>query len=490
MLYSSILGKFEWFYGLLKTKPILIIILASLIVQAMYFIRIQSVYPSYGLTTEHYYSLIAINLLNHGEFATGEYPNLERDTKRPPLYTVFVAAIYGLFRQTEEIALIFNNLFHILTIWTTYLIGRRINNNIGLIAAILFAIDPIGIINANKNQAESMYGCLFALFFLSSLSIFSKNVTVTKIGICSVLLGLATLTRAPSVYLIFPLSLAFFIAHKWYIKSLTNFKIVQMIIVLVLIQGVLIGSWMTRNYVVSGNPDFAGMSAIHLHGYFAPLVIGKVEGLSYREAKQKLKLELKNDKVYNNLVETGAKQKYEIQKALQVIFNHPIHASTIIIQQIPVIFISYPLNSATVFLSSDQREKLERFTTTYIQRKSSRLDISGYLDLIKFYFKNGLSLILIHGAVYKIFYSFFMLGGAVGTIAFLKNPQTRSVGILYLVVIMYLVLIYATWPSGRLRISLIPIYAIPAALCFFNAYKISYLGMGMRLLGRFRKKIL
>ena len=489
MLYSSILGIFKVFYGLLKAKPILIIILASLIVQTMYFIRIQSIYPPYGLTTEHYYSPIAINLLNHGEFATGEYPNLEQDTKRPPLYTVFVAAIYGLFKQTEEIALIFNNLFHILTIWTTYLIGRRINKNIGLIAAILFAIDPIGIINANKNQAESMYGCLFALFFLSSLSIFSKKVTVTKIAICSILLGIATLTRAPSLYLIFPLSVAFFIAHKWYIKSLPTFKIVQMTIILVLIQGVLLGSWMTRNYAVSGNPEFAGMSAIHLHGYFAPLVIGKIEGIPYREAKQKLKLELKNDKVYNNLVGNGSKQRYEIQKALQVIFNHPIDTSTIIIQQIPIIFINYPLNSATIFLSSYQREKLEKFTTSYLQRKSNRLDISGYLDIIKFYFNNGLSLILIHGAAYKIFYTLFMLGGAVGTITFLSNPQTRPVGIIYLVVIMYLVLIYSTWPSGRLRISLVPIYAIPAAVCFFNAYKLLSLGMSMKLFGIFKKKM-
>ena len=172
------------------------------------------------------------------------------------------------------------------------------------------------------------------------------------------------------------------------------------------------------------------MSAIHLHGYFAPLVIGKIEGISYREAKQKLKLELKNDKVYNNLVGNGSKQRYEIQKALQVIFNHPIHTSTIIIQQIPIIFINYPLNSATIFLSSYQREKLEKFTTSYLQRKSNRLDISGYLDIIKFYFNNGLSLILIHGAAYKIFYTLFMLGGAVGTIAFLSNPQTRPVGIL------------------------------------------------------------
>ena len=39
-----------------EAKPLAIILAVALVVQVVYFVRIQAEYPSYGLTSEHYYS--------------------------------------------------------------------------------------------------------------------------------------------------------------------------------------------------------------------------------------------------------------------------------------------------------------------------------------------------------------------------------------------------------------------------------------------------
>ena len=161
-----------------ETKVLLVLLAVALGIQLIYFVRIQSIYPGFGLTTEHYYSEPAVNVLRHGTYGFGESPDIERTTKRPPLYSVVLAGIYGVLGVDERLALVFNNAFLVLTVLVAYLIGRTFSPKIGVLAALLFALDPIGLINANKNQADALYGLLFALFFLATLRSFGSSATL------------------------------------------------------------------------------------------------------------------------------------------------------------------------------------------------------------------------------------------------------------------------------------------------------------------------
>ena len=149
-----------------RSRILLVILVIVAIIQTIYFIRIQDLYPSYGLTTEHFYSPLAVNLLEHGIYGEGEHPNIERITKRPPFHSVFLAIIYGLLGQNELYSLILNNVFLWITVILVYKIGSYISQPVGLISAALFAADPVIYLTANKNQPDILYAMQLAVFLL------------------------------------------------------------------------------------------------------------------------------------------------------------------------------------------------------------------------------------------------------------------------------------------------------------------------------------
>ncbi len=448
-----------------ETRLLIMLLAVALVVQAVYFVRIQALYPSYGLTTEHFYSPLALNLLHHGVYGSGEYPDIEETTKRPPFYSLVLAGAYGLFGEDERVGLLISNLFLWLTIIVVFLIGRQLSPIVGLTAALFFVMDPIGVINANKNQAGTLYGLLIALFFLVSIQAFTPSVTLRRTLASSLLLGLATLTRVSSLYLGFPLVLAFFAVHRWIIKRLSLARIVVLSLALFSIQALIVGGWMVRNNSVSGSPEFAAMSSIHLYNYYVPLVIAKKEGIGYEEARVNLAEELQSDPEYL-IIEPGPdRQSYIIRKSLRLILENPVQASLVLLEQAPLVFLNYPQNAASLFLGDKRRESLGAYLSDYVGSKSSRLDLTGYPKLAKHYITGGYGLLLLHGIFYKLFYVLFMLGGAAGVLLLLRRRDTRAQGIFYFVFIAYTLLVFSTWPSGRLRMGILPFYSVAAAYC-------------------------
>jgi 4-amino-4-deoxy-L-arabinose transferase-like glycosyltransferase len=462
-LASPLLRSYQATLRSREAKLLLILLAVALVVQVVYFVRIQSLYPSYGLTTEHFYSPLALNLLHHGVYGSGEYPDIEETTKRPPLYSLVLAGAYGLFGEDERVGLLISNLFLWLTIIVVYLIGRRLSPMVGLIAALLFVMDPVGVINANKNQAGTLYGLLIALFFLVSIQTFTPSVTLRHTLASSLLLGLATLTRVSSLYLGFPLVLAFFAVHRWVIRHFSLSRIVVLTLALFFVQALIVGGWMVRNNSVSGTHEFAGMSSIHLYNYYVPLVIAKKEGIGYDVARVNLANELQSDPEYLGIDTGPDRQSYAIRKSLRLILENPIQASLVILEQAPVVFLNYPQNAASLFLSDERRESLGAYLSDYVGNKSSRLDLSGYPKLARHYVSGGYGLLLLHGIFYKLFYLLFMVAGATGIFLLLRRRDTRAQGIFYFVVIAYTLLVFSTWPSGRLRMGILPFYSVVAA---------------------------
>ena len=284
-----------------EVKLLAIILAVALVIQTIYFVRIQAIYPPYGLTTEHFHSPTAVNILHHGVFGFGDPPDIERTTKRPPLYAVVLAGIYGVFGENEAYGLAFNNVLLFLTIVVVYFIGRTFSPKIGLIAALLFVLDPVGIINANKNNEQALYAFLLALFLLVTLRNFSQSASLKRTILSSLLLALATMTRAVSVYLWVPLLISFFFVHRRYIKRLPTKMLAALILVFFVIYGVIIGGWMIRNNSVHGNPDFASEQGLLFYNFFGPLVLGRANGTGYKEAKASLARELENNEKYQQL---------------------------------------------------------------------------------------------------------------------------------------------------------------------------------------------
>ena len=72
-------NKISYIYTLFNstsTALMVLILIGAAIVQSVYFIRIQSDYPSTGISQENQYSELAGNFKSHGNYCTGTAPNI------------------------------------------------------------------------------------------------------------------------------------------------------------------------------------------------------------------------------------------------------------------------------------------------------------------------------------------------------------------------------------------------------------------------------
>ena len=289
----------------LEARLLFVVLAVALTVQVFYFVRVQAIYPPEGLTTGVFYDLTARNILHHATFGFGDYPDIQKTTFRPPLYSLVLAGIYGAFGENPAFGLVFNNILLLLTVVVVYLIGRNFGPWIGVVAAALFALDPIGLITANKNGSDALFTFLMAVLVLLSLKAWSSKVNITTVALVSLVLALSSLTRAVSLYLWFPLLVSFAVAHRWRAPRLQWSRIALLMFVFLSIQGVLIGGWSARNYAVSGRADFASEKVDHVYDFFGPLVVARATGTSRKAINKELVAKLEANTEYQAMTSSG-----------------------------------------------------------------------------------------------------------------------------------------------------------------------------------------
>jgi len=450
-------------------KWLLVLLAVVLVVQVVYFVRIQSLYPPSGLTTEHFYSPLAVNLLHHGVYGTGEDPDFQLTSKRPPLHSVVLAGVYGIFGEDQRYGLVMNNVFLWLTIVVVYMLGRQISGRVGLAAALFFALDPIIFITANKNQADMFFALLLALFLLQTSRYFVDSANLRGLLASSLLLALATFTRAVSLYMWMPMMIYIIGIHRLPPISFGWRRIVVLAAAFWVIQLIFIGGWMVRNYNALGTLDFASEQAQLFNDFFGPLVVSRATGVSYKEAKIRLADELNNDPEYQGL-DKGASERYRLIRGIRMGLDNPLTAAKVYIEHIPVLFINYPVNSVTLFYDEARQDAIGEVFTAYRSEKTSRLDVSGYVDLSRYLKDQGFLFIVAHGAVYKLYYLLLLLGIAAGSVMILLDKRNRSLGLLLIVFIAYMVFSSSFWPTARLRIPIMPAGTIIAAFALLKGW--------------------
>jgi hypothetical protein len=443
----------------IEVKLLIIVLVLMAAVQAVYFVRVQALYPTYGLTTEEYYSPPAKNILHHGVYGFGEAPNIQETTFRPPLYSIVLAGAYWLLWEDEIIALILNNLACLGTIIVAYLIGCVFDRKIGLLAAFIYALEPARLVASNTVEAGALYGFFFALFFLVTLRLFSSDPTITRSVASSALLGISTFVRTASLYLWLPLLIALVFVQRILNPRVRLSQILVIVLLFTVVQGAIIGGWMYRNHAVSGNLDFASMTTVHLRNFFIPAIIARDEGISIPAAKTRYIRSFELDAEYLDL-DAGSREMYVVRQSARRILKSPITAIRIIVGHVPVLYLDYPMNTAVIFLGDDRRADVETEMAEYVRGKTSRLDVTGYKDVIVSFSRAGLVPLLFHAAFFKSYLLLMMPGILVGLWLLLSNRDRRSLGIMFLVVVGYMTLISSIWPAARFRLPISPIYSV------------------------------
>ena len=453
-------------FNTLNGRILFLIILSTITLQIIYFITFQNKYGELGYTTESYYQDTAINLITFKSYSQGDPP--VNTAYRPPLYPFTLAGVYTIFGKYPQLAIILNNLFIIISLFTTYLIGKKISPSIGLISAILFALDPVIFVNANRISAGSQYCMLISLFVFITINNFDRNITLKNSILSSLILGLATFTRALTLYISIPISIGIFIVQKYLIKNLNVKKTIYCILIFILIQILIIGSWMVRNYQQTDNFTYASMTSTHLGGYFIPLIISEKKNISYEEAQKEFKDIIEKDN-YSN-VSDNKKHNIVTSRSIEIIQDNPINTIKVMLKQSPVVFLNYPQTSASIFLNDEKYLKLNTFLVDYHLSKSSKMDVTGYINYIKHYAENNLIFPLIHAIVFKSYLILMMLIGITGSILLLINKTHRPKAIFLTIMMIYIIVICSTWPTARLRLTLLPINSVFAAFALTYIY--------------------
>jgi len=200
------------------------------------------------------------------------------NTFRTPGYPIFLAVIYYIFGIHPWIALIFQIILNILSVYLVYRIGAAlISEKAGLWAALFLAIDP----HQSYHTLTLTTDTIFVTVFLTAVLFFLKAVYVNKrIALSAVLCGIATLIRP--IGLQFPFVLVFFMPI---IKRLSFRRFFASSAVFIGIYAAVLLPWFIRNYQGFGHFSLSATSGYILY-YNTIFTEGGIRGKSYALAEK------------------------------------------------------------------------------------------------------------------------------------------------------------------------------------------------------------
>ncbi len=255
----------------LFNRKILVLLLVSLVIRILVFLRFQPWNPSVMqdqilIFDSFGYHNLAICIKNYLSFCG--------DAFRTPGYPAFMALVYSLFGNHPYAVLFIQIFLNLASVVLMYKIGNELfSEKVGFIAALLFSLDLHHIIFINYLLTETLYTTVFlaGLFYLiRGLKTNQARYFIVSGGIY----GISTLIRPISQYYIAGILLFLLI---WNYKKWKNG--LRVAVLLLAAYCMVIAPWCYRNY--------------HAFGHFA---VSNIKGYnllfwnaSYYEAKRQHK---------------------------------------------------------------------------------------------------------------------------------------------------------------------------------------------------------
>ncbi|MCC7105557.1 MAG: glycosyltransferase family 39 protein [Chloroflexi bacterium] len=173
--------------------------------------------------------------------------------KRPPGYSVFVAAALWVFGSQDVTGLlVLQHLAGVVTALLAFALGRLwAGRGAGVVAGALTALSGPLLVTEQYVMSETLFGLLVTAMHLGLLHALLRRST-RSLAIAGVLLGLAALTR-PVAQIVLPLAVVAVVVAfpRWKAALRGALVIASMYAVTVL-------PWMVRNQVVQGSFSIAG----------------------------------------------------------------------------------------------------------------------------------------------------------------------------------------------------------------------------------------
>ncbi len=271
-------------------KPILILIIIGIIVNAVFFIvfgsRVdwrQDYFIGEGDTAEYY--LLAKNMLAGNGFSFSESPPYFPTRFRTPAYPLFIAAILAVAKNVFAV-LIFQNILTILSAVILYLIARSLfgKGKLAFGLAVIFLLDPLILRHQNSLMSETVFVLLILLGFYYFWKYFEKN-NIADVIFSGFFIGLAALTKPIAQFL--PLVLAVILIF-WGIKRKIFKKIIFLLMIFFAIFSLTVAPWLIRNKIVFGDTRVSSVDLYNLYYVNAATVLAFRDGKSWKSVQGEL----------------------------------------------------------------------------------------------------------------------------------------------------------------------------------------------------------
>lgn len=204
------------------------------------------------------YATLAQTMLSTGRFAMS--PTSAPETFRTPAYPWFVAGVLALTKDIVYLPL-FQIMLSALSAALIFLIGARFfNRTVGVISAVLFALDPAGPMVTFVSMSDILF--VFLLLVGTYLLVSYTPISRWRVFVSGVVFGVFVLTRPMGLYIV-PVFAAWLLwenRHTW--KQAVT-------ITGIFLAGVffIVAPWMARNYAYFGHAATSSIGTYNLLFY-------------------------------------------------------------------------------------------------------------------------------------------------------------------------------------------------------------------------------
>ncbi|HEX6287613.1 MAG TPA: glycosyltransferase family 39 protein [Herpetosiphonaceae bacterium] len=417
------------------------------------------------------YDRRAMNLLRYGVFASEKAPPLTPDLDRTPVYPAMLAGVFAVAGHTPAAAILLQILLGSVTALLTYGLARELglSSRVGVLAALIVAVDPLSIMTANHLLTETLFtlllvGCIWAL------ARYWKTHALRWLALATVLIALTSLTRPISQFLplallpLFPLA-----AAHGQRRAAAAAGVVFVVASLALTY-----TWAVRNYREAGIFTLSTISDTNLLYYRARAVLADAEGRSQEEAWKALEQRIEQEATARNLspAETVALQR---QEALKIFQRYPGLTVKMLARGVGRLLVD-PGYTITCTQLDLQSTALDCFPGR------SSMNDPGVID--KALGKLG-SMTLVQQLVLlwsTLLLAILYLGAALGTVRLWRERHWLLLALLVLLLAYFIGLSAGGEANSRFRIPIVPFLAILAGAgltALYEPIKAKIVGVGV-----------
>ncbi|MDP6683015.1 MAG: glycosyltransferase family 39 protein [Desulfobacterales bacterium] len=443
------LGKRGYFskVSLCDYRPLVLIVIAAILVRFVFFLILQPWDPEFVWEkimvgdARHYHGL-AVELIKKREY------NSPTSQFRTPGYPIFISLIYTITGVKPWIVLLIQIVINTITLVLLYILGTQVTDRkTALIAAGLYALDPLAIYYSHAILTETLFSLLFLISILTlTHGITDKNLKFILTS--GFLLGITTLVKPVTLY--FPIIIVILFLLWPMLKR--SFRI-KGTICYILIFFLSLSPWMFRNYHKYGHfslTSFQGRNLLHDN---ATATRKAKTGETYA----KIRRDFFDIATSKGATEDGAPTFYNSkiynEIAVDYLLNNINYYVPVHFRGMLLVFIDVGVIGICNYLGLKTKSLSVEFTTTYHTLGEMTKAFFSIKPTPELMVSLGFYILLL------ITYGCFFLGG----IMMIRNGEYS-----YLLLTILLMLYFSGLPGvigqARYRVPVIPFYLIASAI--------------------------